>query len=86
MGEYWASTVRPGMQLSMSLDNISWKDPGTHNLVCFELGQRARGRVVKFRTPLPTWAAASYPEDAEFKLGYVKLCAYACSAAFDTDF
>ncbi|KAL3441675.1 hypothetical protein BJX65DRAFT_313583 [Aspergillus insuetus] len=53
----------------MSLDNISWKNPGAHNLVCFELGQRARGRVVKFRTPLPTWAAASYPEDAEFKLG-----------------
>jgi hypothetical protein len=56
------------MQLSMSVNDGQGPERGiTRMLHC--LSHKA---VVKFRTPLPTWAAANYPEDAEFKLGYVR--------------
>ncbi|KAL4877574.1 hypothetical protein BJY04DRAFT_221946 [Aspergillus karnatakaensis] len=56
----WSSAVYPGVQLSMSIST------GKH--VQEEPSTVEKDSGLKLQTPLPLWASASYPEDAQFQL------------------
>ncbi|KAJ0423009.1 hypothetical protein BJY00DRAFT_63191 [Aspergillus carlsbadensis] len=62
-GENWASTMRPGMQLGMSIKEDLPNEGDEHPA---SVTPMAENMVVKFGTPLPAWASTFYPEDAQF--------------------
>jgi hypothetical protein len=60
--EDWQSSLYPGMQLGMSVFD------GRRGLISDALSDTTSETVVRLQTPLPLWASATFPEDAEFKL------------------
>ncbi|KUM56572.1 hypothetical protein ACN42_g10641 [Penicillium freii] len=60
----WQANVYPGMQLSMSV--FAGRPVGNR---FFDIPEEAE---VRFQTPLPLWASASFPEDAQFRRRVLK--------------